>query len=130
MNKIKVAKNFYLNEFESESDKVVKIDSELLSCLQKFREYTNKPCKINSGFRTQNDTKRLLSQGLKTNYKSQHNKGKAVDISIKNWNLSKSELKKIAIKSGFKGIGINMGSFIHLDVRENYNKRGYSYWEY
>ena len=126
MNNVKLNKWFNLKEFESDEGQVM-LDEKMFNSLVKFREEVGK-CIITSAFRTKTDTKRLLAQGYKTSYNSQHNKGKAVDIK-RVWKLNNEEIIKVALDCGFKGIGIGK-SFIHLDVRENTSSKGYNLWYY
>ncbi|MEN7547826.1 D-Ala-D-Ala carboxypeptidase family metallohydrolase [Rapidithrix thailandica] len=85
------------------------MDPGFLSRLDKAREYSGIPFKINSGYRT-----RRYNAGLKNSVPdSAHVKGLAVDIGFKTLGQAHKILQG-AIKAGFRRIGIGAG-FIHLD---------------
>ena len=110
MNNIKVSKNFKLREFEcKDGSHLVKIDSKLVTKLQKLRDLVGKPIIINSAYRTPSHNKKV-----KGSPKSQHLLGKAVDIHVNG--ISPKNLAKYAEKAGFDGIG-TYKTFIHVDVR-------------
>lgn len=110
MNNIKISKNFKLKEFEcKDGSHLVKIDSNLVTKLQKLRDLIGKPIIINSAYRTPSHNKKV--NGSPT---SQHLLGKAVDIRVNG--ISPDTLAKYAEKVGFDGIGIYK-NFVHVDVR-------------
>ena len=109
INRIKISKNFYLDEFDSPDTKEVKIHPDLVEKLQKLRDHFKKPVIINSGYRTKEWNKRV--GGIAS---SKHMEGLAADIRVPG--VSSSEVAKVAEKIGFKGIGLYR-NFCHVDVR-------------
>lgn len=59
---------------------------------------------------------------------SQHLYGRAVDIARSSFKQSPEEAMKIALELGFTGVGF-YDKHIHLDVRTDPHKRGYSFWD-
>jgi len=112
INNFQISPHFNLREFQSPDTLEVKISRELIEKLEKFREYVGKPVHINSGYRTPQWNKKV--GGVPNSY---HTQGLAVDVSV--IGVSLDELKKYAIASGFRGIGIyRKKNFIHLDLGE------------
>jgi len=110
MNNIKVSKNFRLREFQcKDGSQLVKVDSKLVTRLQKLRDRIKKPIYITSGYRTASHNKKV--GGSPT---SQHLYGRAVDIKVTGMNPK--TLAKHAESVGFDGIGIYK-TFVHVDVR-------------
>ena len=89
---------------------VVKIDDGAITKLNKFRKIWGRPMHVNSAYRCMKRNKELGSEDT-----SKHPQGKAFDIRV-NRN-DRFEFVKLAIKIGFKGIGI-ADEFVHLDDRE------------
>jgi len=122
INKIKVAKNFYLSEFQSPDTKTVMIEPELLKKLQDLRDMLKEPITITSGYRTIEHHEAIYKRIYGENYwqycprKSYHLSGQAVDIL-----LSKrypKNLKEWALSAGFRGIILNYEKgYLHLDIR-------------
>lgn len=101
------------------------INSAVLEGLEKLRNIINKPIYITSGYRSETYNKKV--GGAKD---SQHVKGNAIDFSIKG--MSSLEIYNILRQNNllgpvFKGIGL-YDTFVHVDVRPNPHKRGYSFW--
>lgn len=120
MNKIKVSKDFFLHEFQcKDGSNLVKLHSKLLEKLQELRDTVGLPFNINSAYRTPEHNKAV---GGTSN--SEHTKGTAVDVSMRNQKISIEEMRDLAEKVGFTGIGL-YDTFIHLDIR---NKK--SRWDY
>ncbi|MFW6311222.1 MAG: YcbK family protein [Nanoarchaeota archaeon] len=116
INDFKLSDNFHLTEFECTHSKHrhVQVDSKLVEKLEKLREKLgNKRILINSAYRCKERNKQV---GGALN--SQHLKGKAVDISLRNQDLDIEDIAKLAKEVGFKGIGL-YNTFIHVDVRDS-----------
>ena len=113
MNKIQIAKNFSLHEFQctgsGHAHNHVMLDEVLLAKLQQLRYAINKPIIINSAFRC---PQRNTAVGGSP--KSQHLLGKAVDIRVNG--MTPRQVAAAAEKIGFGGIGI-YNTFTHLDTR-------------
>ncbi len=117
---MKLTKDFYLREFESHDGAATpewaKDNLKRLSeNLQVLRDYVNQPIHISSGYRSTTHNQRI--GGVKNSY---HTKGKAADITIKDYNPK--EVANIIIKLICKGhmrqggIGLYNG-FVHYDIR-------------
>ena len=107
INKIKLARNFFLYEFESPDTKEVIIFQGLISKLQQARDIVKRPLIITSGYRTEKHN--TLVKGEK---KSQHRIGAAVDISTIHHDGKK--LKKILLDVGFLQVLLyEKANFIH-----------------
>jgi len=118
---IQLSKNFKLSEFVCKEGKgEVLYDTEMIDKLQALRDCFNVPVQIVSGYRSPE-----YNRGVGGSINSQHLLGKAADIAI---DLDKERVKEKAIELGFKGIGL-YDTFIHLDVRDDPNPRGYSFWD-
>ena len=119
MNRIRVATNFMLNEFQcTGSGQVhdhVMLCEDLLGRLQKLRTAIGRPIIINSAFRCPERNRQV---GGSPN--SQHMLGKAVDIRVNG--MTPAQVAAEAEKIGFKGIGIYR-NFVHLDTRTGANSR-------
>lgn len=101
-----------LSEFQSPDTKEVKINSDLVIKLQELRKQISQPLKINSAYRTSEH-----NAAVGGSPKSQHLKGNAVDISMRNMKgITVDEFANIAERIGFDGIG-KYHTFVHLDVR-------------
>ena len=109
-NYIKIAYNFNLKEFECPCCKRVMLHSDLLRKLVKLRREIKEPLYINSGYRCQEENKKV--GGV---LKSYHLFGMAADVSVRN--MSIPELLLYAEKFKFGGIGI-YNTFLHLDIRQ------------
>lgn len=122
---MKLTKNFNLSEFECKgnlegcycrlSDDVYRNIKELAENLQIVRDELQEPIKINSAYRCENHNRKIGGSS-----KSQHVKGKAADIVVKN--LTPDEVANALdnlqqggfIKSG--GLG-RYDTFTHIDIR-------------
>ena len=108
----KVSTNFRVREFAcSDGSDPIFIDSELVSILQKIRNYFGKAVTINSAYRTPTHNKSVDG----TMY-SQHLYGMAADISVSGVSPRKvaSYAEKLLPNRG--GIGV-YDTFTHIDVR-------------
>ena len=109
----KVSDHFKLREFKcNDNSRVVVLNDELVTVLEKARRHFGKAIKINSGYRTvaYNSTLKDASP------KSQHTHGNAADIVV-------SGVKPIDVYNYFNetypdtyGVGI-YNTFVHIDVR-------------
>ena len=120
-----MTKNFNIDEFKCKGnlrgcdcempDDVYKNIQELAENLQIIRDELQEPIKINSAYRCENHNRKIGGSS-----KSQHVKGKAADIVVKN--LTPDEVANALdnlqqggfIKSG--GLG-RYDTFTHLDIR-------------
>ena len=111
----KVSDHFKLTEFKcSDNSRVVVLNDELVTVLEKARLKFGKSIKINSGYRTvaYNSTLKNSSPN------SQHTHGNAADIAV-------TDVKPIDVYTYFNmsypdtyGVGI-YNTFVHIDVRPN-----------
>ena len=132
MNDIQISKNFNLKEFQCKSTGQVKIHEKLLELLQELRDTLDKPVIINSGYRSKKHNEKV--GGAK---RSQHLKGTAVDISLRNLDYSAKELS-IFVKNVAEDIGVGAESlglgyantFLHVDVRGVEGYHAPAEWNY
>ena len=111
INSIKIARYFYLSEFECPCCRRVMLSPDLLARLNHLRGVINRPIYINSGYRCKEENHRV--GGAPRSY---HLLGMAADIHVKDFLLV--SLLTIAKELGFNGIGIYLKrNFLHLDIR-------------
>lgn len=111
MNDIQLNEYFNLKEFECPCCLTIKLSSELLQRLTRFRCILGKPVKINSGYRCPSENTKINGD-----LNSYHMKGMAADIYVEGFYLE--ELLEVAKEVGFKGIGVySQKNYLHLDVR-------------
>jgi len=110
INYIKIAKHFYLYEFQCSCCNQVILHSDILKRLVSLRDSINRPVYINSGYRCKEEN--IKVGGVKNSY---HRLGMAVDIRSKG--ISISDLAIYAEGIGFNGIGLYK-TFLHLDIRD------------
>ncbi|MBA7526083.1 hypothetical protein ES705_18243 [subsurface metagenome] len=110
INNIKIAKYFYLYEFQCPCCKRVILHSDLLKRLNSLREAINRPIYINSGYRCKDENEEV--GGVPGSF---HKLGMAADIWAKDINIV--DLMIYAQGVGFNGIG-KYKRFLHLDVRD------------
>lgn len=138
-----LSSNFTVDELAQSGSRdfpKARIDVRLVECLQKLRDYINKPVVITSGYRSWGHNWRLYQQCLKRKKagkkctvakKSQHLAGRAVDIKVSG--MSGMALAKAAIDACGCNIALGVGNgYIHLDVRGRpafwgYGKNGDDY---
>lgn len=108
-----VSINFKVNEFKcSDNSTKVLICEDLVYLVQKIREHYETVVTITSGYRTFE-----YNKSIGGTIKSQHLKGKAVDIQVKNIQPNEVyEFCKTIMVTG--GLG-NGKSFTHIDTRNN-----------
>ena len=113
MNRIRVATNFSLHEFQCTGSgplhEHVQLDENLLQRLQRLRTSIGHPIIINSAYRCPERNRQV---GGSPN--SQHMTGRAVDIRVNG--MTPRQVAAEAEKIGFQGIGIYR-TFVHLDTR-------------
>jgi zinc D-Ala-D-Ala carboxypeptidase len=98
--------------------KQMEMDADFMESLEKLRIEFNKPMKITSAFRCPNHN----TQVSKTGFTGPHVTGRAIDVQVSGH--SAHTLMTLALKHGFKGIGISQSGvhnkrFIHLDMLDN-----------
>lgn len=109
---VKLSKNYKSTELDCNGVNccsITLIDSELITLLQKIRNYFGKPVIINSGYRCAIHNKRVGGASS-----SRHTKGQAADIRIKG--VSAIEIATYCESIGIKGIGL-YDNFVHIDTR-------------
>ena len=102
--------NFSYEELACQHTGTMNLSKDFLIELQKLREAVDMPLTITSGYRC---SEHPIEARKST--PGQHNKG-AVDIAAQG--SSAIHILKVALATGWTGIGINVPSFIHLDRRE------------
>ena len=112
----KLSNNFNSAEFACKGSgccKTLKIDSKLITYLQKIRDHFAQPVIITSAYRCSAHNKRV--GGASGSY---HTKGQAADFYVKN--VAPAKVAQYAESIGVKGIGLYEGAdgeFIHIDTR-------------
>lgn len=112
----KLSKNFTVAEMACKGTSccsTVKVDTDLVTYLQKIRDHFGKPVTINSGYRCDAHNKAVGGASG-----SLHTKGQAADISVKD--VKPAEVAKYAESIGVLGIGLyegKDGNFVHIDTR-------------
>ncbi len=117
--KAKLSKNFNVKEFACKGNgccEKVKIDTELVDCLQKIRDHFGVPVIINSAYRCAVHNRVVGGASA-----SKHLLGMAADIVVKG--VEPKEVAKYAESIGVLGIGLyetaSDGYFVHIDTRKN-----------
>ncbi len=106
----KLTTNFKVKEFKcNDGSDTIKIDSDLVSYLQKIRDWAGKSVTINSGYTT--ESYNATVNGSKSSY---HVKGQAADIVVSG--KTPLEVARKAEALGMKGI-IKYDNFVHVDTR-------------
>lgn len=96
-----------------------KMDTDFLLKLDMLRELLGEPMVITSSYRSES-----YNKGVGGSTKSMHLTGKAVDISISNYNAqTRTNLVQLALSLGLT-VGVAR-TFIHLDDREVQTVFGY-----
>jgi len=107
---LKLTTNFKVREFKcNDGSDLIKIDSDLISYLQKIRDWAGKSVNINSGYRTKSHNATV--KGSKNSY---HIRGQAADIVVSG--KTPLEVARQAELLGMKGI-IKYDTFVHVDTR-------------
>ena len=126
---MRITDNFTLEEFASHDGSEMSNDVyynivKLAQQLQYLREYTGKPIRINSGYRSPEHNKKI--GGVKT---SQHLLGKAADITIKGLEpkLVHEIIEDLIDKGDMLQGGLGLyDSFVHYDIRKTKARWDYS----
>ncbi len=93
---------------------IARIDTKLVECLQRIRDFVGKAVTITSGYRSWKRNKEVYAGGTPT--KSEHCSGRAADIKIAG--MDGLEIAKAAIDAWGPNLGIGLGrAFAHVDVR-------------
>lgn len=108
----KLSSNFNLKEFDCKCKecKLTIVDAKLVYLLQLIRDHYKKKIYINSGYRCAKHNKAVGGSA-----KSQHLRGKAADIVVKD--IAPKEVAAFAESIGIKGIGL-YNTFVHIDTRD------------
>jgi len=110
LNEIRLAKNFYLSEFENK-EQLVKLHPRLVQGLQRLRDMIRQPIVITSGYRSQEEQMEINPSAPN----SYHIRGMAADIYVKDYPML--ELWKWAVTiPEFYGVGL-YDRHVHVDVR-------------
>lgn len=103
-----LSKNFNEREFACKHCGNIKLNSDLVTKLQKLRDLVGRPITINSGYRCPTHNKNVGgSPG------SKHMQGTAADIQVSG--MSPKQVANAAEKVGFLGIGL-YSTFTHVDL--------------
>ena len=105
-----LTKDFSMSEFWCPCCKSINMSPIFMKNLQELRDIYAQPMVINSGYRCKSHNSKV--GGVEN---SKHLSGIAADIAVHDAH-SRYRLVQIALRLGFKGIGIYK-SFIHLDTR-------------
>lgn len=98
------------------------IDSELIAKLEVVRGTTG-PLKTNSGYRCQHKQDELRLAGYETSLGvSQHELGRAADITTPDSRFTGPELEAKAREAGFMAVGVGQ-YWIHVDLRNDKDRR-------
>jgi uncharacterized protein YcbK (DUF882 family) len=99
------------------TDEVRHIDPDLIDLLAQLRQKVGfvKPIQVNSGYRSPRSNAVARRRNRHVARNSLHMQGKAVDISVPGFNLSRLRRAAIELKAG--GVGsYPQATFLHLDV--------------
>lgn len=109
---MELSPHFNQDEFDCRGEDCCKetlVSNVLIERLEELRLAIDRPITVTSGYRCDKHNKRVGGSLW-----SMHRKGMAADIYIPGYDLE--ELSNLAIRIGFKGIGI-AERFLHVDVR-------------
>jgi uncharacterized protein YcbK (DUF882 family) len=99
------------------TDEVRHIDPDLIDLLARLRQKVGfvKPIQVNSGYRSPRSNAVARRENRHVARNSLHMQGKAVDISVPGFNLSRLRRAAVELKAG--GVGsYPQATFLHLDV--------------
>jgi len=112
VNHVKIAKNFYLDEFESPDTKQVIVRPKLIYKIQQLRDWIEKALRVNSGYRTPKHNKEIGGSRH-----SLHMIGAAADVYSIYCDVERIAHYAKILKFG--GIIIHhIENFVHLDIRK------------
>ena len=131
MNDIQISDNFNLSEFQSKGNGAVKVHSKLVELLQAIRDRLGQPIVINSAYRDPEYNREVGgTEG------SQHTKGTAADISLRNLDYNADDIAEIAafeadkLGIGRENLGIGLyDTFVHIDVRGLIGYKSPAHWD-
>ena len=122
-----LSKNFKASEFAKSGNKrftKIRLDPELVRCVQNIRDKVARPVVITSGYRSFKYNNEVYKQRDQTPTKSRHLSGQAVDIKITG--MSGLDIAKAAIDAYGKDIGVGIGAdYAHIDVRGKWSRWTY-----
>lgn len=122
-----LSKYFNSSEFDCHCPQCTEteIDPRLVTLLTALRTKTG-PLRINSGFRCAHYQDELRARGFETSAgKSQHELGRAADVSAADSRLSGAEIEALAREVGFRAVGVAK-NWAHLDTRDDKDR----HWTY
>jgi uncharacterized protein YcbK (DUF882 family) len=99
------------------TDEISHIDPELIDLLARLRQKVGfiKPIQVNSGYRSPGTNAAVRRRNRHAARNSLHMQGKAVDISVPGFNLTKLRRAAVDLQAGGVGTYPN-AHFLHLDV--------------
>jgi zinc D-Ala-D-Ala carboxypeptidase len=118
------SKNFSRDELQCSFSRECEIEEDALNRLQALRDEWGKPMKLSSAYRSaQHPRERTKPNGPGHHHGVNGNGGQAFDVLIAGEDVP--PFIALAIKHGFKGIGVNQKGewnqrFIHIDTRDKY----------
>lgn len=101
--------NFTPKEIACKGTGLILIDKNAMDKLQAFREALGIPFSPNSAYRSESHNNAVGGAP-----KSQHRKGRAFDIPLKN-GITREDVHRIGKEVGFKGFG-DYPNFVHIDT--------------
>lgn len=124
-NNVNLSIHFSLSEFLCGCGKCpqTKVDPDLITKLEALRALCKATIRINSGYRCREYQDDLRRRGYDTaTGVSQHELGRAADVSTESPRLSGAEIEVLARRAGFKAVGVGM-TWAHLDLRDDKERR-------
>ena len=121
---ISESKNFSRDELKCSFSGECELEEDALEKLQALRDEWGKPMKLSSAYRSaQHPRERTKPNGPGHHHGVNGNGGQAFDVLIAGEDVP--PFIALAIKHGFKGIGVNQKGewnqrFIHIDTRDKY----------
>jgi len=118
------SKNFSREELKCSFSGECEIEEDALNRLQALRDEWGKPIRLSSAYRSaENPRERTKKTGPGYHHGVNGNGGQAFDVLIAGEDVPL--FIALAIKHGFKGIGVNQKGewnqrFIHIDTRDKY----------
>ena len=120
---VESSKNFSRDELKCSFSGECAIEEDALQKLQALRDEWNKPIKLSSAYRSNSHPRERTKANAGYHHGKNGNGGMAFDCLIAGEDVVPFIV--LAIKHGFKGIGVNQKGewnqrFIHLDTRQKY----------
>lgn len=113
----RLSRNFSSKELACPCCGTCDVSPLLVTRLQALRDIVKRPLVVNSGFRCKKHNEEIQGQKF-----SQHLRGRAVDISTKDFTPEALDSLHKLCDSMFEGFG-RYETFVHLDVREGPSAR-------